>query len=155
MARTKPDSDRKHGIAHNSYDSGDSVNQVDWSRKDKYSDIFEYHQGLIDLRMNHEAFRMETMKEIQQGVSFYNISKNNLVAYKLQEQDGDEEWNDIVVIYNGNRKAQTVNIPDVNSDWKVVVDGENAGVKELTDTKVEVNSGSVKVPAISAVVLHN
>ncbi len=155
MLRTKPVSNRDHPYDHNSYDSGDSVNQVDWSRKEDYSDIVDYHQGLIDLKLKHEAFRMETMEEIQQGVSFYNISKENLVAYKLQEQDGDEEWKNIVVIYNGNRETQTVDIPDVNSDWKVVVDGEKAGVKELTATEVEVNSGSVKVPAISAVVLHN
>ena len=154
MLRTKPDPNREHKIAHNSYDSGDLTNQIDWSLKDKHEDIVDYFKGLIELRMNHEAFRMETNKEIQKGINFLNIKENNLIGYTLNEQDGTDPWEEIVVIYNGNKEAKTVNVAGVDSSWKVVVDGENAGVKELKNTEVEVNSGSVKVPAISAVVIH-
>ena len=154
MMRTKPDPNREHKIAHNSYDSGDLTNQIDWSRKEKYEGVFDYTKGLIELRKNHEAFRMETNKEIQQGIEFINNKESNLIGYRLNEQDGTDSWEEIVVIYNGNREAKTVNVAGVDSSWKVVVDGENAGVEELKDTKVEVGSGSVKVPAISAVVLH-
>ncbi|AGB41598.1 pullulanase, type I [Halobacteroides halobius DSM 5150] len=155
MLRSKPNTDRKHGVDHNSYDSGDSVNMIDWSRTEKYADVVDYYQGLIKLRMKHDAFRMETMKEINKGITFLNSTKNNVVAYKLAEQNGTDKWDEIIVIYNSNRTAKTISLSDVDSSWKVVVDGNQAGVKELTDTAVEVKDGKVKVPAIAAVVLHN
>ncbi len=155
MLRSKTDPDREDGIDHNSYDSGDLVNQIDWSLKDKNSDVFNYLRGLIKLRRAHEAFRMETMPEIQKGINFLKLSQENLVGYRLTEEDGEDSWNEIIVIYNGNREDKTIDISGVDSSWSVVVDGENAGVEEIVNTDVEINNKSITVPAISAVVLHN
>ncbi|MGM0508967.1 MAG: type I pullulanase, partial [Fusobacteriota bacterium] len=44
---------------HNSYKSGDEDNMIRWSRKAKYMDTFEYYKGLIKLRKEHSAFRMD------------------------------------------------------------------------------------------------
>lgn len=154
MLRSKPDADREHGVDHNSYDSGDSVNQFDWSLKEKYAEVVEYYKGLIQLRKSHEAFRMETMEEIQKGLTFINENEEYLIAFKLEEQDGTDEWQEIVVIYNANREFKTIQVEGVTSDWKVVVDGEQAGVTLLTDTEVVIGNGFVTVPAISAVVIY-
>lgn len=154
MLRSKPDADREHGVDHNSYDSGDSVNQVDWSLKEQYVDVVEYYKGLIQLRKSHEAFRMETMEEIQKGLTFIKENEDYLIAFKLEEQDGTDDWKEIVVIYNANREAKTIQVEGVTSDWEVVVDGEQAGVTPLTDSEVEIDNGAVTVPAVSAVVIH-
>ncbi len=155
MLRTKPDPDNiESGIDHNSYDSGDLTNQIDWSRKDKYAEVVEYYKGLIELRKSHEAFRMETMEEIKKGLTFINENEDYLIAFRLMEQDGTDEWQKIVVIYNANRTARTITVDGVDSGWKVVVDGERAGIIPLMDTEVILGNGTVTVPAVSAVVIY-
>lgn len=47
----------KKGV-HNSYQSPDSINAIDWKRKAEHADVFAYYKGLIQLRKNHPAFRM-------------------------------------------------------------------------------------------------
>lgn len=156
MLRSKPDPDNSvYGIDHNSYDSGDLTNQIVWSNKEKYHDIYEYFKGLIRLRKEHEAFRMETMEEIQKGVEFIPVREDNVVAFRLNEQDGTEVWNEIIVIYNSNRFPVSIDIKGVDSSWQVVVDGERAGVEPLEDTGVIIMKDKVIVPPISAVVIHN
>ncbi|MFP4662048.1 MAG: type I pullulanase [Halanaerobiales bacterium] len=154
MLRSKPDPNRADGIDHNSYDSGDMTNQIIWLNREEYRGVYEYYRGLIELKKSHEAFRMETMEEIIQGLVFIPVDSENLVAFRLIEQDGNDDWKEIVVIYNSNRAARTVRVEGVDSNWKVVVDGENAGVEELINTEVEIDKGVVRVPAISAVVIH-
>ncbi|MCK4260201.1 MAG: type I pullulanase [Halanaerobiales bacterium] len=155
MLRSKPDPDNEeHGVDHNSYDSGDLTNQIDWSREEKYADTFNYYKGLIELRKAHEAFRMETMEEIQKGLTFIQEDIDYLIAYRLEEQDDEDEWNEIVVIYNANKNPQTVQIDGIDANWKVVVDGNKAGVTPLNDTEVVLGNGVVTVPAVSAVVIY-
>ena len=78
-----------------------------------------------------------------------------MVAYRLNEQDGTEVWNEIIVIYNSNRFPVSIDIKGVDSSWQVVVDGERAGVEPLEDTGVIIMKDKVIVPPISAVVIHN
>lgn len=47
----------KKGV-HNSFQSPDSINAIDWSRKALHADVFAYYKGLIQLRKNHPAFRL-------------------------------------------------------------------------------------------------
>ncbi|MDE5847401.1 MAG: type I pullulanase, partial [Muribaculaceae bacterium] len=49
----------KKGV-HNSYQSPDSINAIDWSLKAKNQDQMDYYKGLIALRRQHPAFRMTT-----------------------------------------------------------------------------------------------
>ena len=51
FARTKYGED-------NSYQSPDRINRMDWPRKVRYREIFDYTQGLISLRRAHPAFRL-------------------------------------------------------------------------------------------------
>lgn len=45
----------KHGI-DNSYNAGDSINMIDWNRKNRYMDICMYLSDLIKLRNKYEEF---------------------------------------------------------------------------------------------------
>lgn len=45
----------KKGI-HNSYNSPDSINTIDWRNKTIHHDVFDYVRELIALRKNHPAF---------------------------------------------------------------------------------------------------
>ena len=107
----------KKGI-HNTYNSPDSINRINWNSKDNYKDVFNYYKDLITLRKKHAAFRIPTQEMVQQHLKFINLNTPNVVAFILNDHVNDEIWKDILVIYNGNRKPVQVQIPE--GEWNLV-----------------------------------
>ncbi|MGM0500930.1 MAG: type I pullulanase [Bacillota bacterium] len=153
MLRTKPNPNKYQGLDHNSYTAGDYTNQIDWTRKETYSEVVEYYQGLIELRKQHPAFRMEEMEEIQNGLSFLASGIDFVIAFELNYQQ--DEWEKIIVVYNANRTEKTIQVQQVTEDWEVVVDANEAGVEPLTSSAEIIAEGEITLPPISTVVLHN
>lgn len=136
----------KQGV-ENSFESPDSINHIDWSRKAKYKDVYNYFKALIALRKNHPAFRMMKTADIVNNLKFLNIKQNNVVGYFLSDHANGDDWKTIIVVYNGNRNDQSVAIPE--GEWTQVLDGaqvKESGIRTVT-------GGKVNVPAISAVIL--
>ena len=107
----------KKGV-HNTYQSPDSINQIDWDFKTKNKDIYNYYQGLISLRKAHAAFRIPSQELVQKHLKFIDLQIPNVIAYTLTDHVNGEKWKDILVIYNGNRKAKSITIPE--GVWNVV-----------------------------------
>lgn len=135
----------KKGV-HNTYQSPDSINQIDWDFKTKNKDIFNYYQGLMTLRKEHAAFRMPTQEMVQQHLKFINTSTPNVVSFMLTDHVNGEKWKDVLVIYNGNRKAAKVGIPA--GEWNVVChDGQinMTGISVVKDTTFTVAPSSASI----------
>ncbi|HEX7844968.1 MAG TPA: type I pullulanase [Chitinophagaceae bacterium] len=96
----------KKGV-ENSYNSPDSINQIDWSLKTKNKDVVEYVKGLIKLRKEHPAFHMKTAKEIKANLTFTETN-NGFIAYSLDGQAVKDNWKKIVVVYNAGEKRTFV-----------------------------------------------
>ncbi len=138
----------KKGV-HNSFESPDSINQLDWSHKDKYPQVFNYYKRLIALRRNHPAFRLGETSLVKKHLEFLDTDTDCVVAFMLKNHAGGDSWNDIIVILNGNRSAKLVKIP--KDRYQVVCcDGE---INE--DGLGEVNSDRVVVKPQSALIIHN
>lgn len=124
-------------FVENSYNSPDYVNSLDWNRKIKYSDVFQYYKGLITLRKYNKAFHLDSNKEIQQYIRFFEKDKdfydNNVVAYNINGQGNFKGWNNVIVIFNVNNKNITVNLPEKH--WYLVVNNEKAGLDILKEIK--------------------
>ena len=131
----------------NSYKSSDEINKLDWKRKSEFKEVFDYYKGLIELRKKHPAFRMTTAAEISRNLSFMEMPVANVVGYTLKNHAGDDEWEEIVVLFNGNEEMQKVELPTDN--WEVVVNGKHAGVQALEVIK----GNEVVVEGRSAMVL--
>lgn len=135
----------------NSYNSPDSVNKLDWTRKQQYNDVFDYYKGLINLRKSHKAFRMNTTKEIQDNLSFLKAGKDfadkNLVAYIIDGKSVGDSWDKIAVVFNPNQEEAEVKLP--GKDWTVVVDGDKAGTSKIST----INGDNIKIPANASYVL--
>ena len=148
MARTKEDEQGE--LVENSFASSDKVNKIYWDRKVKYNDLFEYYKGLISLRKEYKAFRMNTNEEIKENIHFLkrgiNFRDNNLVAYIIEAKNIDSKCNKIAVIINANDKDIEIDLNENN--WNVIVDEKRAG-KEILETikssKVNVSRKSIKV----------
>lgn len=115
-------------LEHNSYCSPDSVNQLDWSRKSCYRDVFNYYQGLIALRKAHPAFRMSTAKDIVTHLKFIELPHSNCVGYSIEDYHADS-WKYIGIFFNPNDETVKVTLP--NDRYVIVVDPTNAGLTKL------------------------
>ena len=63
---------------------------------------------LIELRKKHPAFRMTAAEEISRNLSFMEMPALNMVGYTLKNHAGYDEWEEIVVLFNGNKEAHKV-----------------------------------------------
>jgi len=135
----------KKGV-HNTYQSPDSINKIDWSFKEKYNDVYNYYKGLIALRKAHTSFRMTTQEQVQQNLSFLNINVPNVVAFTLNGHANGDMWKDILVIYNGNRKNVKVGIPA--GEWNVIChDGQINlnGIMQMNDSSFIIAPSSASI----------
>ncbi|MGV8145307.1 MAG: type I pullulanase [Alkaliphilus sp.] len=138
---------RTKGGDHNSYQSPDSVNMLDWSRKTAYNQVFRYHKGLIELRKQRLAFRMTSTEDIQKHLRFLEMPQNNMVGYTLTDNANGDEWETIAVLFNVNTEDIEVTLPA--KGWGVVVNGETAGIEILEN----ISNDRVTVLARTAMVL--
>lgn len=99
----------KQGV-HNSYCSPDSINQLDWNNLRQHPNVFEYFSRLIALRKHHPAFRLGTADKVKRHLEFLPAD-TCMVAFRLKDNAGGDNWNDIYVVLNANRSARTINLP--------------------------------------------
>ena len=109
----------KKGV-HNSYNSPDSINHLDWNNLQRYPQLFAYYKNLIQLRKNHPAFRLATGDKVSQHLEFLpavnskDVKQDCLVGFLLKDLQGIDAWKTIVVIYNFNKEAKEMAIPEGN-----------------------------------------
>ncbi|MGI6084717.1 MAG: type I pullulanase [Acetivibrionales bacterium] len=133
---------------HNSYNLPDEINQIDWSLKYRYQQVFYYHKGLIALRKAHPAFRMIQAEEIRRNLVFYP-SPDHVISFSLNNYAYHDSWKTIFVAYNAGIYPQTLTLPQ-NGHWNIVVNENKAGTETISDF----TGNTVDVPAISAMVLY-
>lgn len=122
----------KKGV-HNTYQSPDSINQINWENKTIYKDVFNYYKGLIALRKAHAAFRIPTEEMLQTNLEFIDTEIPNVIVYKLKDHVNGEKWKDILVLLNGNRYSVSVEIPE--GDWTVICHDGQINLSGITQTK--------------------
>ena len=137
----------KQGV-ENSYNAPDSINQIDWSRKAQYKQIFNFYKNMIALRKAHPAFRMPTAKMVRKYLHFMPFDENQaLIGYTLSPNANGDSWKNIIVLLNGSPKNKTIKIPD--GSWTKVVQGtrvDESGFNPFEGDEIE-------VPAHTATIL--
>lgn len=141
---------------HNSYQSSDEVNQIEWHWKSDHQDLFEYHQGLIEFRKAHPALRMSETEMVQTYLRFFGegedyealqLDHEEVVAWLINDHANGDSAGAILSVYNANADAVTLDIP--NGSWNVMINGVKAGT-EVIET---IEGGTVTVDGVSAMVL--
>ena len=136
----------KKGV-HNSYNSPDSVNVLDWDNLERYPQVYDYYKNLIKMRRNHPAFRMGTAGMVRRNLNFLRTDNKRVVAFHINGTMAGDSWSDIIVILNSNRKPVTVAIP--NGVFTIV--GCDGVINEEGMGTVE--GGSATASAQSALIL--
>ncbi len=136
----------KKGV-HNSYESPDSINRLDWSNLQKYPQVFEYYQRLIALRQHHAAFRLGNADLVRKHLEFLE-TPHQTVAFRLKNLEGKDAWNNIVVILNAAKSPQQVSIPE--GAYTIVCQEGKLDEKGLASF----NGNTISVAPQSALILH-
>lgn len=134
----------KKGV-HNSYNSPDSINALNWSNLDRYPQLYLYYKGLIQLRRHHPAFRLGTAELVRKHLEFLP-TQDCLVGFVLKNHAGGDSWKNIFVFLNGNREAREVTLPAGNYET-IVCDGviNEQGLGEEHGGKVMVDGQSALI----------
>ena len=91
---------------------------------------------------------MTTARMITRKLEFLDWGDENVVGYTLSSHANGDDWDEILVIFNGSKEKQRLEIPKGN--WTVVVNGE-----EVNENGIDKEKGTkLNVPPITAMVLY-
>lgn len=136
----------KKGV-HNSYQSPDSINAIDWTLKSVNAEQFDYYKELIKLRKEHPAFRMTTAEDVARNLKFDNTKQPNLISYSLKNHANGDKWKEIKLVFNGNATPVELNIPKGN--WTVIARDGKINAEGMGTIK----GGKLTVEPTSALIL--
>ncbi|MFA9559012.1 pullulanase [Evansella sp. AB-rgal1] len=147
---------------HDSYDSTDIINRFDWNKATN-EELYpvnnltrEYTTGLIQLRRSSDAFRLGTMEEVFEKVTFIDAPEINewdlIIGYKVVSSDGSEEY---YVFVNADNTERTLTLMDIDlTEGKVIVDANEAGTTEVTNpTGFELTADNITLDPLTAVIV--
>lgn len=137
----------KKGV-HNSFNSSDEINHLDWNNLKKYPQVFAYYKGLIQMRKAHPAFRLGSAELVRKHLEFLP-TQDCLVAFRLKNHAGGDKWNNIYVVLNGSTNLQSVNIPK----GKYTIVANNGVINEAGIGEME--GGEVMIDAQTALILND
>lgn len=137
----------KKGV-HNSFNSSDEINHLDWNTLKKYPQVFAYYKGLIQMRKAHPAFRLGSAELVRKHLEFLP-TQDCLVAFRLKSHAGGDKWNNIYVVLNGSTNLQSINIPK----GKYTIVANNGVINEAGIGEME--GGEVMIDAQTALILHD
>ncbi|MDR1538928.1 MAG: type I pullulanase [Clostridiales bacterium] len=132
---------------HNSYASSDEINKIRWENASLYGEVFSYYAGLIELRKEHPAFRMNSKADIEKHMEILEQS-GNAVSFLLKDGANGDSWENIFVAYNAGSNAKTLDLP-IDSEWVATVNESSAGIEDIESVM-----GQVTLPPLSMTVLH-
>ncbi len=139
-------------LHENTYNLPDSINQLDWSRKTKYKDVYTYYKSMVQLRKNHPAFRMPSTEMIQKHLRFYDTHDSLLISYMISDNANGDKWKKILVYISAYKNDHPVALPEGN--WVAVATGyevNETGIKSGPLSRVL--SKTVSIPSRSIFIL--
>ncbi len=136
---------------HNTYNLPDTINQLVWSNKAEYYNVFAFYRDMIALRNNHPAFKMPETSMIQEHLRFLPTGDELLVGFHIGEHANGDNWKDILVFYNANAHRADINLPE--GKWRAVATKyginekgvDTPGYEQLFERKAKVPSRSILI----------
>lgn len=150
-------------FVHDSYDSSDAINMFDWSKatnKEVYpvnNETVEYTKGLIELRKSSNAFRLGEKSLVDSNVTMIaaqEIQEEDVViAYKNESTDNTGSY---YVFMNGDTKARELTLSEDLTEFKVVVDNDEAGKDSVEEKSgFTLTAEKITLEPLTTIVIKN
>ena len=136
----------KQGV-ENSYQSPDSINVIEWTNKQTYSDLFAYYREIIKIRRQHKGFRLGTAELVKNHVEFPETTQEGLIIYRIKDLQGIDTASSLIVLLNGTAEAMEAEVPQAN--YTVLAQDAQANANGMGT----IEGGKVQVAPYSATIL--
>lgn len=135
----------------NSYNSPASMNALDWSRVQEYSDLVDYYKGLIQIRKHFDMLRDPSTKSLK-SICFSENTGDCVCAYTIK----DDEGNMLALGFNGNPYDVTVELKACDNgalptSWNIIANGEKAGIQSIG----HMDGNKLKIKANECIIIRN
>lgn len=135
----------KKGV-ENSFESPDSINQIDWRRKHKFRKVNKFYQDLIQLRKDHPAFKMPTQEMIVENLRFIETdTTRSVLGYHINGKVVEDSWNEIIVFHNAEPKRYDFKLPE--GEWNIALEGI-----DIDQNGLRKESDSMLIPAFTSII---
>ena len=128
MLRTKTNPDGSFN--ENSYNSPDSVNNLEWEKLTETSSqykVMQYYKGLIAFRKSCETLRMTSAVDSENNPVCEIVEKDGaFVAFTITNPTTGEK---LLIVYNAKTTESKFTLPA--GSWNLYIDGERAGSSVL------------------------
>ena len=136
----------KQGV-ENSYQSPDSINVIEWTNKQTYSDLFAYYREIIKIRRQHKGFRLGTAELVKNHVEFPETNNEGLIIYRIKDLQGIDTAASLIVLLNGTAEAMEVEVPQAT--YTMLAQDAQANANGMGT----IEGGKVQVAPYSATIL--
>jgi pullulanase len=113
----------------NSYNAGDSINQMDWKRAEFNADVIAYTRKAIALRRKYKAFRLHKTEQIARCLRL-SVAEGGTVFYDIDYSDKDTQTSLVRVLINPTYDEKQF---FYEPGWQIVFDSNGNDQKEKTD----------------------
>ncbi|WP_058308407.1 pullulanase [Gracilibacillus massiliensis] len=147
---------------HDSYDSTDAINMFDWEKATNSADYpihtttRAYTKGLINLRRSTDAFRLATMKDVNEKVTLIDApeiaDEDLIIGYRAENSTSDEAY---YVFVNADNQSRSLTLTEDLTGGEVVVDARQAGVETIEEPQgVSITDNGLDIDALTSVVIR-
>lgn len=146
---------------HDSYDSTDIINRIDWERATN-STLYpiqtltrDYTTGLIQLRRSTDAFSKGTVEDVRENVTMIQApeikTEDLVIAYEAKASTGESYH----VFINADDVSRQLTVDKDYRDESVIVDAVSSGIEAIDHpTGVTIDSTSVTLDPLTAVIIR-
>ncbi|MEM8834351.1 MAG: alpha-amylase family glycosyl hydrolase [Planctomycetota bacterium] len=134
----------------NTYNLGDTINNIRWRDKAEREELYEFHRQCIAMRVQHPMFRLRTRLEIESAVSFLGSGEGEpkmpagVLGARVDDPTGTDPWSSALLLFNGSARAASVVLPE--GDWWVRVRDsvfDDSGARAEGSLALAAHGGSV------------
>lgn len=129
---------------HNSFESSDSINMIDWSLVSENQESIDYIKALIQFRKTNGAFWSVSKNEVNRKLKFLDDDDSELIVFSLKSDDDESGFNEALFLFAGVDTEESFVLPD--GQWSL----EFAGF-EKTETKIL--EGKITIQGPEAIIL--
>jgi len=129
----------KNGV-ENSFNSGDSINAINWNLKTDNKAVFDYVQALIKMRKAHSSFRINNAKAIAANIFFQPNLPKQVIAYTINGKAVKDTWKKIFVAFNGGTRDSDIKLP--SGTWKVFIADNSVKVLKPVSEMLKIQPSS-------------
>ncbi|HIU13657.1 MAG TPA: type I pullulanase [Candidatus Fimiplasma intestinipullorum] len=125
---------------HNTYNRPDSINQIDWVRKDYHLAQVNYVRDMIQIRKQYPCLRLETKEEVQYYLETSEIDYRMILFVYHMDMEG---YNQLQIYVNPSDNIYPVFLGD--GEYELIADQRGSVNQKLSDNNVKIAPVSIAI----------